>query len=178
MTTRITSTSNPVRIPAPPASAGLTGSDSAPLSKTIAHLLDTFIKIPGTNLRIGLDPIIGLIPGAGDAIANLMGSIILAEALQRGLPAPLVLRMGGNMLINAAVGAIPVVGDLFSAWFHSNSKNHALLTAFLAGNPNPPAHPQSKWVLLGFIAFTAVLLGFTFLAFYLLARLWKYWTAG
>lgn len=174
------SSTNPVRIatPPPPAPGGLPGADSAPLSKTIAHLLDTFIKIPGTNLRIGLDPIIGLIPGAGDAIANLMGSIILAEALQRGLPGNLVLRMGGNMLLNAAVGSIPVVGDLFSAWFHSNSKNHALLQAFLAGNPNPPAHPQSKWVLLGFIAFTAVLLGFTLLAFYLLAKLWKYWTAG
>lgn len=168
---------NPVRIPPPPPE-GIASAETAPLSRTIAHLLDTFIKIPGTNLRIGLDPIIGLIPGAGDAIANLMGSIILAEALQRGLPGNLVLRMGGNMLINAAVGSIPVVGDLFSAWFHSNSKNHALLQAFLAGNPNPPTHPQSKWVLLGFIVFTAVLLGFTLLAFYLLAKLWKYWTAG
>lgn len=169
----MTSQPNPRRIP-PPGQGG----ETAPLSRQIAHLLDTFIKIPGTNLRIGLDPIIGLIPGVGDAIATFMGSVILAEALQRGLPGPLVLRMGGNMLINAAVGAIPVVGDLFSAWFHSNSKNHALLQAFLDGNPNPPAHPQSKWVIAGFILFLFVLVGLVCLAFYLLAKVWHLATSG
>ena len=142
-------------------------------SRRIAELLDTCIRIPGTNTKIGLDPIIGLIPGVGDAISTFMGSIILAEALQRGVPGLLLMRIGGNMLLNAAVGAIPVVGDLFSAWFKSNSKNHALLNAFLQGNPNPAASPQSKWVLLGFFLFVLVLIAFVALSFYLLAWLWR-----
>ena len=142
-------------------------------SRRIADLLDTCIRIPGTNTTIGLDPIIGLIPGIGDAISTLMGSIILAEALQRGVPGWLLIRLGGNMLLNAAIGAIPIIGDLFSAWFKSNTKNHALLNAFLQGNPNPPAHPQSKWVLLGVVLFIALLIALTVLAFWLIAWLWR-----
>ncbi|MDB6136629.1 MAG: conserved rane protein of unknown function [Verrucomicrobiales bacterium] len=152
--------------------------DTASLSRQMARLLDTFIKIPGTSIRVGLDPIIGLIPGVGDTISTLMGSVILAEALKRGLPARLVLRMGGNMLLNAAVGAIPVVGDLFSAWFHSNAKNYALLKAFMDGNPSPPTDPQSKWVAVGFIVFMLVLAGFAYLAFYLLFKLFHLAAGG
>ena len=142
-------------------------------SRRIADLLDTCIRIPGTNTTIGLDPIIGLIPGIGDAISTLMGSIILAEALQRGVPGWLLIRLGGNMLLNAAIGAIPIIGDLFSAWFKSNTKNHALLNAYLQGNPNPPAHPQSKWVFLVLILFISFLIGLTVLAFWLIAWLWR-----
>lgn len=143
------------------------------LSRRIAQVLDTFLKIPGTSARIGLDPIIGLIPGVGDAISTFMGGVIMAEALRRRVPGTLLLRIGGNMLLNASIGAIPVVGDLFSAWFKSNSKNHALLHAFLQGNPNPPTDPQSKWVMVGFVVFLLLLVGLTFLAFWLLAWLWN-----
>ncbi len=156
----------------------LAGPGASAWSRRIAHVLDTFLKIPGTSAKIGLDPIIGLIPGVGDAISTFMGSVILAEALRRGVPGSLMLRIGGNMLLNAAVGAIPVVGDLFSAWFKSNSKNYAMLNAFLEGNPHPPTDPQSKWVLAGFVLFVALLIGFTFLAFWLLVKLWGVVTSG
>ena len=112
------------------------------------------------------------ITGVGDAISTFMGSVIMLEALRRRVPGKLLARIGGNMLLNATVGAIPVVGDLFSAWFHSNSKNHAMLHAFLQGNPDPPADPQSKWVLLGFGLFVLLLVGLCVLAFWLLAWLW------
>ena len=156
--------SSPAAAPRPPG--------ASVWSRRIADLLDTCIRIPGTNTTIGLDPIIGLIPGIGDAISTLMGSIILAEALQRGVPGWLLIRLGGNMLLNAAIGAIPIIGDLFSAWFKSNSKNHALLNAYLQGNPNPPVHPQSKWVLLGFILFVLLLTALCALAFWLAGWLW------
>lgn len=157
----------------PPAPrAPLTNQGASVWSRRIADLLDTCIQIPGTNTKIGLDPIIGLIPGVGDAISTFMGSVILAEAMNRGVPGWLLIRIGSNMLLNASVGAIPVVGDLFSAWFKSNSKNHAILNAFLKGNPNPPASPQSKWVLLGFVVFVLVLIGLCVLAFYLIGWLW------
>lgn len=146
-------------------------------SRRIAHVLDTFLKIPGTTAKIGLDPLIGLIPGVGDALSTFMGSVILAEALRRGVPAALMLRIGGNMLVNAVVGAIPVVGDIFSAWFKSNSKNVALLNTFLQGNPRPPVDAQSKWVMAGFVLFVGLLIGLTLLAFWLLIRLWG-WISG
>lgn len=150
----------------------LTGPGASVWPRRIAHLLDTFLKIPGTTARIGLDPIIGLIPGIGDAISTFMGSVIMAEALRRRVPGGLMVRIGGNMLLNAAVGAIPLAGDLFSAWFKSNTKNYALLHAFLEGNPDPPASPQSKWVLAAFALFILLLIALCVLAFWLLAKLW------
>jgi hypothetical protein len=150
----------------------LTGPGASVWSRRVAHVLDTFLKIPGTTARIGLDPIIGLIPGVGDAISTVMGSVIILEALRRRVPGWLLVRIGGHMLLNATVGAIPLVGDLFSAWFKSNTKNFALLHAFLEGNPNPPAHPQSKWVLIGVVIFIGLLIALCVLAFWLLAKLW------
>lgn len=186
---------SPAPFPAPPGSrtktlpvsaspgfAGASGNDGDPASavwsRRVAHVLDTCLKIPGTTARIGLDPIIGLIPGVGDAIATFMGGFILAEALRRRIPGRLIIRIGGNMLLNAAVGAIPVAGDIFSAWFHSNSRNHEILQTFLDGKPDLPSSPQSRWVIAGFILFLLLLTGFCILAFYLLAVLWRTWTAS
>jgi hypothetical protein len=156
--------------PAP--SDPLTGPGASIWSRRIAHVLDTFLKIPGTTARIGLDPIIGLIPGVGDAISTVMGGLIMAEALRRRVPGRLMVRIGGNMLLNASVGAIPVAGDLFSAWFKSNTKNYALLHTFLEGNPDPPVSSQSKWVLVAFALFILLLAALCVLAFWLLVKLW------
>jgi Domain of unknown function (DUF4112) len=156
--------------PAPialPANAG-----ASAWSRRVAVILDTCLKLPGTSARIGLDPIIGLIPGVGDAVSTFMGSIIIIEALRRRVPLKLLLRIGANMLTNAVVGAIPIIGDLFSAWFKSNSKNHALLHAFLEGNPDPPTDPQSRWVYAGVVIFIGLLIALCVLAFWLLGKLW------
>lgn len=150
----------------------LKGSGASVWSRRVAHVLDTFLKIPGTTARIGLDPIIGLLPGVGDAISTFMGSVIILEAMRRRVPVWLLVRIGGNMLLNATVGAVPFVGDLFSAWFKSNSKNYALLHAFLEGNPNPPADPHSKWVFFGVVIFIGLLIVLCVVAFWLLAKVW------
>ena len=96
----------------------------------LADLLDQRFTIPGTSIRIGLDPIIGLIPGIGDAVANFAGSAILIVAAQFHLPKIVLLRMGLNVAINAIIGAIPVFGDIFSIWFRSNAKNAQLLEGY------------------------------------------------
>ncbi len=107
--------------------------DQPNLSKLMAYVLDDLIPIPGTKFRIGLDPIIGLIPGVGDSSTAVFSSMIIINGLRSGLPRVVLLRMVGNVLLNTVVGAVPVVGDVFSAWFKSNNKNYALLREHQGG---------------------------------------------
>jgi hypothetical protein len=97
------------------------------IADMLAKVLDTTIKIPGTSWYIGLDPLLGLIPGIGDVIANLIGTVILGLATHLQLPRIVLARMSLNLLINGTVGAVPIVGDLFSVWFRSHTRNAALL---------------------------------------------------
>ena len=107
--------------------------DAAPrlaFARFLAELLDQRFTIPGTSIRIGLDPIIGLIPGIGDALANLAGSAILFIGAKLNLPKIVLLRMALNIALNTLIGAIPFVGDLFSIWFRSNVRNALLLERY------------------------------------------------
>ncbi len=103
----------------------------------IASVMDDFIRIPGTSIRIGLDPILGLFPGLGDMAASLIGVAIIGEGSRRGVSRLTLVTMALNILANAAVGAIPVVGDLFSVWFKSNRRNHDLLQKALSTEMSP-----------------------------------------
>ena len=105
--------------------------DKARRSKRIAWLLDECIRIPGTKIRFGLDPIIGLLPFGGETIATILGALVLGDAGRKGLPFKTLIRMSGNMLLNAGIGIIPGAGDLFSVWFKSNSRNYKMLSEFL-----------------------------------------------
>jgi len=93
----------------------------------LAKILDTTVKIPGTPFYVGLDPLLGLIPGVGDMIANLIGTVILILAARLRVPRVVIIRMSLNLLINGTVGAIPILGDLFSIWFRSHARNAELL---------------------------------------------------
>lgn len=94
--------------------------------RAFAWLLDNSIRLPG-GFRIGLDPLLGLIPGLGDALGALFALYIIYEARQLGASRMLVLRMIGNMAIDAVIGAVPLLGDLFDAGFKANMRNIALL---------------------------------------------------
>ncbi len=146
-------------------------------SRHLARLLDTVITIPGTKLKIGLDPILGLIPGIGDTVATGMGALILLDAMRQGAPRLLLTRMAGNMLINGVAGAIPVVGDVFSAYYHSNTKNYTLLKSWQDSGARPDARGHGKWVLFMLAVLFLVLLGLCVLAVWLLAKLWQ-WVSG
>jgi hypothetical protein len=97
------------------------------IADILAKVMDTTVKIPGTSWSIGLDPLLGFLPGIGDVIANLIGTIILGLATRLQLPRIVLARMSLNLLINGTVGAVPIVGDLFSVWFRSHARNAALL---------------------------------------------------
>ncbi len=101
-------------------------------SGIVAALMDDCIRIPGTNIRFGLDPIIGLFPGMGDTLSSLVGVTVISEATRKGAPKKALVAMAINILANAAVGSIPVAGDAFSVWFKSNRRNYDLLQKALA----------------------------------------------
>lgn len=104
-----------------------TQEDGQDLARILAWVLDDLIPVPGTKYRVGLDPIIGLIPGLGDTSTAAFGSVILFRAMQAGVPRVVLARMAANLLLNALIGALPGLGDLFSAWFKSNRRNYHLL---------------------------------------------------
>ena len=85
------------------------------MAELLARILDTTVKIPGTPFYLGLDPLLGLIPGIGDMLANLIGTVILGLAARLQVPKIVIARMSLNLLINGAVGAIPILGDLFTS---------------------------------------------------------------
>jgi Domain of unknown function (DUF4112) len=93
----------------------------------VASLLDDVFHIPGTNLRFGLDPIIGLVPGLGDAISGFASFLIVFAAWQRRLPRVTIARMVANIGVDTLVGSIPFLGDAFDAAWKSNRKNVTLL---------------------------------------------------
>ena len=110
----------------------LSRSSGVTRARGLARLLDDLIRIPGTNIGIGLDPIIGLIPGVGDVIGGLMSSYILMVAAQEGVPSSVLTRMLGNIALDSLVGIVPVVGDLFDVSVKSNRRNVDLLERYLA----------------------------------------------
>jgi hypothetical protein len=95
--------------------------------EALARLMDGAFVLPGTNIRMGLDGIIGLIPVAGDLIAGLISSYIIWEARQIGAPRWLIARMMANTLLDTTFGAVPVLGDAFDVLFRANMRNMALL---------------------------------------------------
>src|ERR1043166_2407319 len=98
-----------------------------PLFRWLALLMDNVLRIPGTNLRFGLDPIIGLIPGLGDTASAIVSALALVQAARSGLPKILLARMATNIVVNELIGIIPGIGDAFSFWFKSNARNYDLL---------------------------------------------------
>src|SRR5687767_11672879 len=93
----------------------------------LAELMDGAFRIPGLNIRFGLDAIIGLVPGLGDIVTTLVSLYVLAAAQRYGVPRITTLRMGLNIAIDAIIGAIPIVGDVFDLAWKANERNVALL---------------------------------------------------
>jgi hypothetical protein len=99
--------------------------------RKFSRLMDTAFRIPGTGFRFGIDPIIGLIPGAGDLVSTAFSAYIIFLAARFRLPNKVLTQMIFNIALEAAVGAVPLVGDLFDAYYKSNIRNLALLEQHL-----------------------------------------------
>jgi hypothetical protein len=117
-------------------------------------VLDEAIRIPGTNIRIGLDALLGLLPGGGDVAAGVFSGLIILQAARAGAPTPVLGRMLGNVLIDVVVGSIPLLGDVFDVAWRANSRNVRLLEAWL---DRPAATKRASAVTVGGILFLLLL---------------------
>jgi Domain of unknown function (DUF4112) len=97
----------------------------------MTRLLDSAIQIPGTRFRFGIDAIIGLVPGIGDAIGAIFSTFLIFHAARLGVSTSTLVRMIGNVALDTVVGEVPLLGDLFDAGWKANTKNLALLETHL-----------------------------------------------
>lgn len=124
-----------------------------PISR-LSYLLDESIRLPG-GFRIGWDGIIGLIPGLGDVMGLGASGYILYLAAQGGVGKIVLLRMAFNILLETAIGSIPVIGDLFDFFYKANSRNLKLVQNY-AAEPTHVRRVSAAWLIVIFLAVLAV----------------------
>lgn len=140
----------------------------------LSWLLDDLFRIPVLGWRIGLDALVGLIPGVGDTATTVASLYVLGSAVRYRVPKITLLRMGLNLGIDYALGSLPLVGDFFDAWWKSNQKNVELLRQRATVSANEAREGRlSDWLFVGLIMIFLVglAIGAAVVSFYLLAML-------
>lgn len=140
--------------------------------RSLAHILDNAIPIPGTPYRIGIDPIVGLLPGGGDLVMAAFSVYIVWESARLGLPRSTVTRMVSNLVFDTVIGSVPVAGDLFDVTWKANSKNVRLLEAHL-DSPQHQKKVSQGFVLLLLFGFLALVIGIAALSVFVIAFVWN-----
>lgn len=126
-------------------------------ARTLTNLLDNAVRVPGTSVRVGLDPVLGLVPGLGDVAGAALSGYVVLLASQLGAPTTVIVRMLGNVVIDTVGGTVPLIGDLFDAGWKSNSRNLALLERHL-GQPESTKRASRAvvWLTVAALALLAV----------------------
>ncbi|TVQ22361.1 MAG: DUF4112 domain-containing protein [Leptolyngbya sp. DLM2.Bin15] len=122
----------------------------------VSYLLDDSIPLLNTGYRMGLDPILGLLPGVGDSLSLLISIYLVMESLRFKLPKRILVRMVANLILDTAVGSVPVAGNIFDVAWKANRKNLRLLEAHIA-DPKPPTL-SDRLVTFGIVGFLLALL--------------------
>jgi NAD/NADP transhydrogenase beta subunit len=134
-----------------------------------AHLLDDWFRIPGTRIRLGLDGLIGIIPGLGDVLAGIASFVLILAAWIRGVPYVTLVRMMINLGLDVLIGAIPFFGDIFDIAWKANRRNYRLITRHLR---EPHRHTWKDYAfLLGLAAVALAILAIPLIVL-LLLLLW------
>jgi hypothetical protein len=110
------------------------------LSRQLARVMDDAVTVPGTRIGVGLDALIGLVPGIGDAVGSALSTVIVRDAVRARVPMMVLARMGLNLVIDALLGLVPGVGDLLDVAHRANRKNVRLLLREIEREPlrEPP----------------------------------------
>lgn len=124
---------------------GLNSGTEVERARVLARALDSAVPIPGTNIRFGLDALLGLVPGLGDVAGAAMGGYFLLLGSRLGAPKPVLARMALNVALDTLAGVVPVLGDLFDVAWKSNIRNMALLERYIE---QPVATRKSSSALL------------------------------
>ncbi len=119
----------------------------------IAALLDDIFRIPGTKIRFGLDALIGWVPGVGDAMTAVASFLIVFASWRRGAKGVTLARMIANVLLETAVGAIPVAGDVFHVIWKANRRNYRLL---LREREQPGSNTRRDWMFLAVLLLAVI----------------------
>jgi hypothetical protein len=127
-------------------------------SRQLARLMDDLVTVPGTKVGVGLDALIGLVPGIGDVVGSTLSGVIVYDAVRCRVPVPTLCRMGWNLVLDAGLGLVPFVGDLIDVAHRANRKNFRLLEKAVAANPHPDP-PTVGYVLaaIGLVVLPLVL---------------------
>lgn len=134
----------------------------------LSHILDEAFRIPGTNIRFGLDPVISFFfPVAGDALGALMSAYIVVLSVRHGLPKIVIARMVFNVAADFIIGGIPLIGDLFDFTWKSNDKNMRLLNKHATGGKRS-FWSDYAWVFVLLAILLLLLAGFFVLVYYAL----------
>jgi hypothetical protein len=147
----------------------------------LAWLMDDLFRVPGIGWRFGLDALIGLIPGLGDTATSLVSFYILASAVRYRVPKITMLRMGCNIGIDYLLGSLPIVGDLFDAWWKSNQMNVALLRNRATVDITEARKGRmSDWLFVGvlILGLIGVAAGTALVSIYLLIRIVELFAGG
>lgn len=139
----------------------------------MARLMDDLVTVPGTRFGVGLDAVIGLVPGVGDLVGSTLSAAIVYDAVRFHVPVPTLARMGWNLLADSILGLVPFVGDLLDVAHRANRKNVRLLEAAVTANPDPDP-PTAGYLLaaLGLVVLPFVLgIVLSLLALWYLSRL-------
>lgn len=140
--------------------------------RQLSHLLDNAILVPGTNYRVGLDPLLGLLPGVGDYLGTAFSAYIVVQAAQLGATKATLFRMVLNIAVDTLVGSVPLLGDLFDVTWKANSLNLALLEAHLH---SPQTRKRVDWwfVVLLLIGLLALVTATVALSLWIFSRLFQ-----
>ena len=119
----------------------------------VAALLDDIFRIPGTKIRFGLDALIGWVPGIGDAMTGIASFLIVFASWRRGAKGVTLVRMIANVLLETAIGAIPVAGDVFHVVWKANRRNYRLL---IREREQPGVNTRRDWMFLAVLLFAVI----------------------
>jgi hypothetical protein len=127
--------------------------------------MDSLFKVPGTKLSFGLNPFLDVLPVFGDGAAAVVSALTLIVAGRYRVPKVVMVRMALNILLNAAVGVIPGVGEAFAIWFRPSTRNYKLLHKHMAAtNGAPPPSTHHDWLFVAGLTATMLILFFAFVA--------------
>jgi hypothetical protein len=143
--------------------------------RRIGWLLDSSVPIPGTRYTLGIDQIVGLVPGLGDLLGGVFSLYIILEAARMGVPRGLLARMGWNVAVDTLVGEVPVLGDLFDIVFKANIRNLALLDRYLErpGEVRRSSRRFAALIVVGLVLLSAGAVAFAVLLVCLLSGLFQ-----